>query len=340
MPALKRTPLNRRLPVHDERLTPGVEAVLRQAAGRALVAVVAPLLLGGASANTQVSFLYPQGPIAAAERTHIFVVMLLLCIVVVPVLVVTPIFAWRYRYSNTSSRYTPRWSFSWPLEFAIWGVPMGVVTALAVWLAQDTIGLDPYAPLAAAAPPVRIQVIGYDWKWLFIYPDYRIASMGELAIPAGREVAFELTSNTVLQSFFIPALGSQIYAMPGMKTLLHLEASSPGVFRGENAQYNGEAFEKQKFAVKAMSQDDFNAWIHEAQTKGVPMTPAAYHIVQLRNSLDSTIEALGSHGAPVGVVYFSGVSPTLFSDVVQSFHTSSHSSAVEHIGTGAQTAPE
>ena len=312
---------------------------MSQAAGAPLVAVVAPLLLGGASTNPQVSFLYPQGPIAAAQQEHIFVVMLLLCIVVVPVLIVTPIFAWRYRYSNASSRYTPRWSFSWPLEIAIWGVPLAIVTALAVWLAQDTAGLDPYRPLSSGEP-LRVQVIGYDWKWLFIYPDYRIASMGELAIPVSRQVAFELTSDTVLQSFFIPALGSQIYAMPGMKTLLHLQASSPGVMRGENTQYNGEDFEKQKFAVKAMSERDFDAWVRRVQSEGVPMTPATYRVVQLRNSLDATIEALGSRGAPLGVLYFSGVSPDLFSDVVQSFHHSSHGSTVERIWTGAARPPE
>ncbi len=305
----------------------------------ALVALVAPLLLEG-FASVHKSFLYPQGPVAAAQRTHIFVVMLLLCIVVVPVLFVTPLFAWRYRYRNAAAPYTPRWSFNWPLEFVIWGVPLAIVTVLAIWLAQDTAGLDPYAPLSPRDPPLRIQVIGYDWKWLFVYPDFKIASMGELAIPAGRELAFQLTSDTVLQSFFIPALGSQIYAMPGMVTQLHLKAWSPGRFLGENTQYNGDGFEKQKFVASAVDPAAFDAWVRLVQTTGIPMTPATYHVVQERNALDSTIQALGPHGAPLGVLYFSDVSPNLFGDVWKSFHLAPHSSTVLHIGTAAPTPPK
>jgi cytochrome o ubiquinol oxidase subunit II len=338
MPTSDRSPPEERAPVAPA----GAAAPFRSRAAlwAAGPALFAPLLLAGcSSAGAHLTFLDPQGPIALAERNHFAIVVLMLLIVVVPVLIMTPFFAWRYRYGNASRPYTPRWDFSWPIEFAVWGVPFGIVTALGVWLAQDTAGLDPYAPLSATDPPLRIQVIGYDWKWLFVYPDQGVASMGELALPAGRELAFELTSDTVLQSFFIPALGSQIYAMPGMVTRLHLRAARPGSFRGENTQYNGEAFEKQRFTAIAMSPADFDAWVGKVQADGIPMTEATYHVVQLRNSLDATREALGGGGAPLGALYFKAAPPTLFQDVVESFHLSAHSSRMKNTSPAAPPPP-
>lgn len=339
MPTSDRGPPEKRAHIvaRGAATTSGPKAAFLRAAWAALLA---PLLLAGCSStDTHLTFLNPQGPIALAERNHFAVVILMLLIVVVPVLVMTPFFAWRYRYGNEARPYTPRWDFNWPLEFFIWGVPLGIVTALSVWLAEDTVGLDPYAPLASTAPPLRIQVIGYDWKWLFVYPDQGVASMGQLALPTGRPLAFELTSDTVLQSFFIPALGSQIYAMPGMVTQLYLQADAPGSFRGLNTQYNGDAFEKQRFTATVMSPGDFDAWVRNVQAKGVPMSQATYHVVQLRNSLDSTHEALGGGGAGLGAIHFNGVSPTLFQDVVQSFHLTAHSSAMKNTSPGAPAPP-
>ena len=246
MPARSRGPRAKRGPFarRDVSAPARIKSASSRAAGPALLALL--LLSGCSSHNTHITFLNPQGPIALAERNHFALVVLMLTIVVVPVLVLTPFFARRYRYGNDATPYRPRWNFSWPIEFAVWGVPIGIVTTLGVWLAQNTVGLDPYRPLPYAGPPLRIQVIGYDWKWLFIYPDQGVASMGVLALPTNRDLAFELTSDTVLQSFFIPALGSQIYAMPGMVTWLHLQAYNPGRYRGLNTQYNGDAFEKQK----------------------------------------------------------------------------------------------
>ena len=306
-------------------------------------ALFASPLLAGCNSSPHLTFLGPQGPIAAAERTHFIIVGLMMLIVVVPVLVLTPFVAWRYRYGNRSAPYTPRWSFNWPLEIAIWGVPFGVVTALAVWLAQDTTGLDPYRPLPSAGPPLKIDVIGYDWKWLFIYPDYRIASMGELALPAGRPLSLKLTSYTVLQSFFVPALGSQIYAMPGMVTRLHLEAKAPGPLRGENTQYNGKAFEKQKFIAMAMAPADFDAWTRLVEAKGIPMTPETYEAVRARNTIDDLRAAkfaAAAEGAPLGTLYFRDVSPRLLEDVVQSFHGGNPTATSFSGRSGAAPRPE
>jgi cytochrome o ubiquinol oxidase subunit II len=246
----------------------------------------------------------------------------MLLIVVAPVLVATPLFAWRYRYGG-SARYTPKWSFSWPLEIVIWGIPLAVVVVLAVWVWQNTHALDPYAPLPSTQPPVRIEVVGYDWKWLFIYPDLGIASMGEMAFPAGRPLALELTSDTVVESLLIAPLGSQIYAMPGRVTRLHLEASRPGRFQGENLQFNGDGYFEQHFLARALTPAAFTAWVTHARARGVPLTAAAYAIVAQRSTLPDTRKALDLPPGRTGTVYFNTVPDELFERIVRSFHTDS-----------------
>jgi cytochrome o ubiquinol oxidase subunit II len=266
------------------------------------------------------TFLVPHGAIAAAQRYHFLEVVAMVLIVVAPVLLVAPFFAWRYRYGG-SARYTPKWSFYWPLEIAIWGIPVAIVVVLAVWLWENTHALDPYAPIASNQPPVRIEVVGYDWKWLFIYPDLGIASMGEMAFPAGRPLALELTSDTVVQSFLIPALGSQIYAMPGRITRLHLEASGPGRFQGENAHFNGDGYFQQHFLARALTPTGFDEWVKLVRSKGIPLSAQAYQAIAGRTTLVDTRKALGVASGSDGAVYFKSIPPTLFGRIVASFHT-------------------
>lgn len=290
--------------------------------GLALVAGLA----GGAStpsspsdpATPVLSFLDPQGPVAAAQRAHLLDVVLILLIVIVPVLVVTPFLVWRYRLGG-AARYTPRWAFSRPLELVIWGVPVAVVGVLAVWLWRQAEALDPYAPLASAAPPLEVEIVGYDWKWLFIYPDLQIASIGTFAFPADRPLAIELTSDTVMLSFFIPALGSQIYAMPGMVTRLHLLADAPGRFRGKNTQYNGRGFHKQKFTARAMPPADFRSWAADVQANGIPMSGTVYRAIRQRSTLDGLHQALSADRAERGPLSFTDVPPDLFDRVVGAY---------------------
>lgn len=272
-----------------------------------------------ASSTPFLSFLDPQGPIAAAQRAHLIHVALLLLIVVLPVLVLTPIVAWRYRL-NGSASYKPRWSFYGPLEFLVWGIPVAIVIVLGVWLHQNTKELDPYAPLTSAAgPALQVEVVGYDWKWLFIYPQFNVASIGEFAFPADRPLDIVLTSDTVMQSFLISALGSQIYAMPGMVTKLHLLANAPGSFRGENTQYNGTGFYQQDFTAKAMAPADFEAWIKRVQTTGIPLSEKAYAAVSQRSTLNQTRKALGVNSGQDDPLLFADVSSNLFDTVVRSF---------------------
>ena len=151
----------------------------------------------------------PQGPVAAAQRQLFFDVIGWMMIVVVPVFVLVPLFAWRYRRKNLSAPYRPQWSFSLPLEFAVWGVPIAIVAILGSLIWSRATPLDPYAALPSAKPPLEMQVVGLDWKWLFIYPEQHIATVGIAAFPADRPIHLSLTSDTVMQSFFIPALGSR-----------------------------------------------------------------------------------------------------------------------------------
>ena len=202
-----------------------------------------PLVLGGCAA-LQLGVVNHAGPVAA-EQWHLYLIVgAVLVFVAGPVLLLVPLIAWHYRLSNKGDAYRPDWGFSWPLEILVWIPPIGIVIGLAFLLWSATHRLDPYRPLTAAQPPVEVQVVALDWKWLFIYPDEGVATVNQLVIPVGRPVHLSLTSGTVMQSLLIPQLAGQIYAMAGMKTQLNLAASRAGVFRGQNTQFNGRGWRR------------------------------------------------------------------------------------------------
>ncbi|MGZ9811607.1 cytochrome ubiquinol oxidase subunit II [Pseudoroseicyclus sp. H15] len=272
-----------------------------------MLAALLPLAGCGA---VHISFLDPQGPVAAQQRGHFLLIIGVMMIIVLPVLVLTPWLAWRYAYGKHND-YRPDWHFNWGWELALWGVPFVIAGVLGVFLWQNTTTLDPYDELAMPGEPLQVQAIGYDWKWLFVYPELGIASIGELAFPADRQLAIELTSATVMQSFSIPALGSQIYAMGGMVTRLHLAADEPGRFLGRNTQYNGTDFSDQRFEAVAMSSEDFAAWVAEAQA-APPLSPEAQALVADRSAPGDLAESLG-RSLPLT---FSQASPDMFSTIV------------------------
>lgn len=279
---------------------------------------VAALMITGCSGDTHLSFLDPQGPVASAQRWHFVEALAVLVVfVAIPVFVLTPWFLWRYRYGAKSSRYTPKWNFSAPLEIALWAGPVVIVALLAIIVWRDTHALDPYKPLASDQPALRVQVIGYDWKWLFIYPDQGIASIGVFALPAGRPVAMQLTSATVMQSFHIPALGSQIYAMGGMVTQLHLQADRPGRSLGENNMYNGNGFHQQRFTAVAMTPERFDAWAGEVHSNGIALNEQSLKVISQRSTRARLSAALSQTGAPDGNLYFRGATEALFAAVVK-----------------------
>jgi cytochrome o ubiquinol oxidase subunit 2 len=210
--------------------------------------------------------LSPAGPVAAGERTILFNALAIMMLIVVPTIVITIAFAWWFRAGNTRATYRPTWSYSGRIELLVWSVPALIVIFLAGLTWIGTHELAPEKPLASKMRPVTVQVVALDWKWLFIYPEQGIATVNRLVIPAGTPIAFRITSGTVMNSFFVPQLGSQIYAMAGMDSRLHLQADRPGRFHGLSAHYSGEGFADMDFAVDAVPPAQFAAWV--AKTRG------------------------------------------------------------------------
>ena len=290
------------------------------ASGRwfAWAGVCAVVLLSGCSDALHLSFLDPQGPIAAGQEKHFYEAMaVLLIFVALPVFVLAPFFFWRYRFgAKNKARYTPGWDYSRLIEIGSWAGPIAIVLMLSVIVWRDTHALDPYKPLASDQPPLRVQAIGYDWKWLFVYPDEGIASIGTLRAPVGRPIALELTSATVMQSLHIPAWGSQIYAMGGMVTQLHLQADKPGSSLGENNMYNGDGFHQQRFVAVAMPAQTFASWTRQVHAQGSALDAKTLQAIGRRSTKAELAALIGARPDTEGGLNFSGASAQLFPSVV------------------------
>src|SRR5215470_16522768 len=235
----------------------------------ALLAVVS---LGGCSEGV----LDPKGPIAAAERLILFNSTGIMLAIVIPTMIATLGVAYWFRASNQRARYMPEFDYSGRLELLVWSIP--IMTVLLVggvtWIgAYD---LDPRKPLASTAKPVRVQVVSLDWKWLFIYPDHGIATVNALTVPVGTPISFELTSSGVMNSFFVPQLGGQIYTMAGMVTRLNLQADHAGTFRGMSANYSGAGFSDMYFNVDAVPVERFAQWVAATRTAGPVLDAQTY----------------------------------------------------------------
>ena len=260
--------------------------------GLVAIAVLAACLpaVAHASSGLEQSFLRPMGPVAEEQFSHLLRVIAITMVVILPVLVGVPFILWRYRYASPRGEYTPEWEFSKGLEWALWGVPVLVVLVLAGWLWHSTGKLDPYRPLGPQ--PLQVQAIGLDWKWIFIYPEEGIATVNELAVPVGRPVELTLTTDTVMQSLLISSLTGQIYAMPGMTTKLNFAASRAGEAEGENTQFNGTGFGRQKFTVRALSPADYAVWASSAASD-LPLDEATYAILRRQSVLADARHDLG-----------------------------------------------
>ena len=222
------------------------------------------------------SALDPQGPIAAEERLLLINATAIMLVVVVPVILATLAFAWWYRSSNSRARYSPDLAYEGRIEFVVWSIPALTVILLGgvIWIGSHQ--LDPRASIPAHADPLRVDVVALDWKWLFIYPDHGIAAVNQLVIPTGTPVKFRLTSATVMNSFFVPQLGSQIYTMGGMTTHLNLLADEPGEYPGFSANFSGDGFSEMRFIAKAMPAGDFEAWVARVRGAGSALDDARY----------------------------------------------------------------
>jgi cytochrome o ubiquinol oxidase subunit II len=220
--------------------------------------------------------LEPQGPIASAERLLLINSTAIMLVVVIPVIVATLAFAWWYRSSNSRASRGTDESYEERIEFVVWSIPALTVILLSgvIWIGSHQ--LDPRAPIPAQSDRLRVDVVALDWKWLFIYPDQGVATVNQLIIPAGTPVEFRLTSATVMNSFFVPQLGSQIYTMGGMTTHLSLLADKPGEFPGFSANFSGDGFSWMRFVVRSMPTGDFNAWLEQTRGAGSALDDAGY----------------------------------------------------------------
>jgi len=228
----------------------------------------------------------PQGPVASAERLLLINSTSIMLVVVVPVIVATLAFAWWYRSSNTRATRSLDESYEGRVEFVIWSIPALTVILLGgvIWIGSHQ--LDPRAPIPGNSDSLRVDVVALDWKWLFIYPDHGVAAVNQLVIPAGTPVEFRLTSATVMNSFFVPQLGSQIYTMGGMTTHLNLLADKPGEFPGFSANYSGDGFSEMRFIVKSVPTADFNAWLEQARATGSALDDVAYAALAKPSKVD------------------------------------------------------
>jgi cytochrome o ubiquinol oxidase subunit 2 len=222
----------------------------------------------------------PKGPIGAADATITLDALAIMLVIGVPTIAATFAFAWWFRSSNKRARYLPDWTYSGRLELVVWAIPLLTITFLGglIWVGAHQ--LDPYEPLASEGKPgdkpIEVQVVSLDWKWLFIYPDQRIASVNDLVVPVSKPVHFSLTSAGVMNSFFVPQLGSMIATMNRMVTQLHLEASHVGDYYGLSTQFSGDGFSDMHFYLHAVPEDAFAQWVAKVQQAGPVLDRAGY----------------------------------------------------------------
>jgi cytochrome o ubiquinol oxidase subunit II len=236
--------------------------------------IVSLLALGLASCSGGV--LDPVGPVGANDAQILINATVIMLAIVVPTIALAFWIAWRYRASNTKSEYLPYWSYSGRIEAVVWSIPTLTIMFLGgvIWIGSYK--LDPFRPLPSKNPTLEVQVVSLDWKWLFIYPGQRIASVNQLVVPAGTPVHFSITSASVFNVFFVPRLGSMIYAMPGMVSQLYLQADTTAKLWGTSAHFSGDGFSDMQFNVHSVSSADFDAWVETARSNGPVLDQPTY----------------------------------------------------------------
>jgi cytochrome o ubiquinol oxidase subunit 2 len=265
-----------------------------------------------ALASCDEGVLSPKGPIGRAEKTILFDATAIMLAVVVPVIVLTLAFAWWFRAGNSRARYLPNWEYSGRIELIVWSIPALIVLFLGgvAWISSHD--LDPPAPLQGRYQPLEIDVVSMDWKWLFIYPGQNIATVNELTVPVSTPLHFRLTSSSVMNSFFVPQLGSQIYAMAGMVTQLTLLADEEGDYPGRSVQFSGDGFSDMKFKVHVVSEPRFRDWVKAAKGNGASLDANGY-------------AALGVPSRAEAPRVFASVDPGLFDRAVMAtMHLTGH----------------
>jgi cytochrome o ubiquinol oxidase subunit II len=269
--------------------------------------------------RTNIPVMEPAGQIGAKERNLIWMGVGLSVLVVIPVYVMTIAIALKYNERNHRTKkiqYSPDWDRSRLFEGLWWGIPIVIIGILSVITWCSSHSLDPYRPLDATVRPVTLEVVALDWKWLFIYPQQNVASVNMLEVPENTPINFDITSDTVMNSFWIPQLGSQIYAMPGMSTQLHLEANKLGTFAGSSANISGVGFAHMTFTTKSVSAADFNKWLAHAHASQHSLDTASYN-------------QLAQPTIGHAVTYYSSVQPGLYNELVVKYMTPAQQGQVQ-----------
>jgi cytochrome o ubiquinol oxidase subunit 2 len=230
--------------------------------------IIAPAFVSLLLTGCEGGVLDPHGPVGKAERVILYDSTVIMLAVIIPVILLTLAFAWWFRARNSRARYRPDWEYSGRIEMIIWSIPALVILFLGGIAWTGSHDLEPSVPLNQSTAPLDIEVISLDWRWLFIYPHEGIASLNRLVVPAGVPLRFRLTSTTVMNSFFVPQLGSQIYAMPNMVTQLNLEADEPGTFEGLSAMFSGDGFSDMRFDLVSTDKEAFKNWVNTTKTQG------------------------------------------------------------------------
>lgn len=230
--------------------------------------------------DTTLPVLMPKGIVGEKERNLFIFTTLLGLLVVIPVFIMLFYVAFKYREGNAKAKYNPEWDKSKVIEGIWWGIPCVIILLLGVVTYFSSHELDPFKPLRSEIKPVKIQVVALQWKWVFIYPEYNIATINDVRFPAKTPVNFELTSDAPMNSFWIPSLGSQIYTMTGMSTRLHLQAHEVGDYGGSSANISGEGFASMRFIARATEQEDFDAWVNETKRTGEPLGDSEYDVLR------------------------------------------------------------
>ncbi len=248
----------------------------------------------------------PKGPIAQEQMWLIIVSFAVMLIVVIPVFFMTFLFSIKYRDKESTAEYLPDWEHSNKIEAVVWTVPLLIILVLGVITYKTSFSLDPRQALNSDQPTMRIQVVAMDWKWLFIYPEQEIATVNEFAMPINQPVEFLVTSDTVMNSFFVPQLGSMIYAMAGMENQLNLLADQPGEFRGLSANYSGFGFSGMKFKALAKTNSEFTDWVDQVKARPRVLDADAFEQLSIKTK-DHPVE------------YFSSVHPLLFNRIIEKY---------------------
>ncbi len=271
-------------------------------------------LLGAVSlSGCSLALFDSKGTIGVQEGNLILTAIGLMLLVVIPAIVMTVLFGWRYRASNKAATYSPDWSHSYGIEAVVWGGPILIIVVLAMITWKTSHSLDPYKPIESEVKPIQVDVVAMNWKWLFIYPEQGVAAVNELVFPVNTPVSFSITSDSVMNTLSIPQLGGMVYAMAGQRTQLHLVANEPGDYFGQSGNYSGNGFSSMRFTTHVGSEADFEAWVARARAGGSALDFARF-------------KALARPGEPVNhrypvhpVTYYSNVQPGLFKQIIDQY---------------------